>query len=145
MKLLNLVLTKLKVFYNNLRMRIPSRLPVGMSEFETWANDIISVSGKFADEVSMKFALATQILHLPAQSKMVPKKFFIDSLHKAAANQVASQVFSDIKQQQKEMLEKINTSVVQPTAVLEVTPAAISGEGSNGHATVQEATTQADS
>lgn len=80
----------------------PQRLPVGVTEFEAWADNIIALSGKFADTESMKFALSSQILHLPAQSSSVPPQYFIRSMRKAAANQVASQVFQDIKIRQQE-------------------------------------------
>lgn len=80
----------------------PTKLPVGMSEFETWSNSVVELSGKFADDDSMKFAIASQIMHLGAQKSSVPKNFFVRSLRKAAANQVASQVFQDIKIKQQE-------------------------------------------
>lgn len=73
-----------------------------MTEFESWAASIVELSGEFADVDSMKFAIASQIMHLGAQRSSVPKNFFVRSLRKAAANQVASQVFQDIKTKQQE-------------------------------------------
>lgn len=81
---------------------IPRALPVGMTQFETWAKRIITISGPFADEDSMKFALASQVLHLDHKVKNVPDSYFVAGLHKAAANQVASQIFQDIKIRQQE-------------------------------------------
>jgi len=85
---------------------VPSRLPVGVSEFETWANSIIELSGEFADRDSMNFALATMVMHLGPQRSTVSKNYFVRSLRKAAANQVAGQVFQDIKERQKQAEEK---------------------------------------
>jgi hypothetical protein len=85
---------------------VPRKLPVGMSEFEVWSARIIRLSGPFADADSMKFALASQIMHLGAQKSSVPDQFFIKSMRKAAANQVASQVFQDIKLKQMAAAEK---------------------------------------
>lgn len=87
---------------NKLLVLVPRSLPVGMSEFEVWSDRIISLSGQFADTDSMKFALASQVMHLGAQKSRVPDQFFINSMRKAAANQVASQVFQDIKTKQLE-------------------------------------------
>lgn len=78
----------------------PRNLPVGVTEFYTWSDRIISLSGNFADTDSMRFALASQLIHLGAQQSCVSDQFFIRSMRKAAANQVASQVFQDIKQKQ---------------------------------------------
>lgn len=87
-------------FLNKLLVLVPRPLPVGMSEFMIWSDRIISLSGQFADADSMRFALASQIMHLGAQKSRVPDQFFVSSMRKAAANQVASQVFQDIKTKQ---------------------------------------------
>lgn len=76
-------------------------LPVGMQEFEEFAQRILAKSGKYADEESMKYALAVAILHADATKGSLPDSYFIDRLRKAAANQVASQVFQDIKNKQE--------------------------------------------
>ena len=76
-------------------------LPVGLTEFNAFAARIIAQAGAFADEDSMKFALATSIIHADASKGSLPDSFFINRLRKAAANQVASQVFQDIKAKQQ--------------------------------------------
>lgn len=85
-----------------LRSLLPTKLPVGMQEFEKFSSDVIELSGQFADADSMKFALASQILHLGPQRSSVPLNFFVRSMRKAAANQVASQVFQYVKTRQDE-------------------------------------------
>lgn len=84
----------------------PSRLPVGMTEFKMWSDEIIALTGPLADPDSMRFAISSQIMHLAPQRCSVPKRYFVASLRKAAANQVASQVFQDIKIRQAEEQEK---------------------------------------
>ncbi len=95
---------------NKLLQRIPRKLPVGVKEFNAFADRIIEQSGKFADDDSMRFAIATNIIHADASKGSVPDSFFISRLRKAAANQVASQIFQDIKTkqaaEQKAALEK---------------------------------------
>lgn len=83
-----------------LLQRMPRRLPVGLSEFNAFATRIVSISGNFADEDSMRFAIATSLIHADASKGALPDKFFVDRLTKAAANQVASQVFQDVKAKQ---------------------------------------------
>ena len=96
---MNLILKRLLSY-------LPSKLPVGVSEFQTWSDSVIELSGEFADRDSMKFALASQVIHLGPQKSSVPKNFFVRSMRKAAANQVASQVFQDIKLKQQLAAEK---------------------------------------
>lgn len=78
----------------------PRPLPVGLTEFNAFADRIIEMAGRFADDDSLKFALATSIIHADASKGSIPDKFFVERLRKAAANQVASQVFQDIKVKQ---------------------------------------------
>lgn len=72
-------------------------LPVGLQEFEEWSDRIIEKAGKFADTDSLKYTLATNILHAEPGKDTYPDSWFITRLRKAAANQIASQVFQDIK------------------------------------------------
>lgn len=85
---------------------LASPLPVGMSEFESWSNDIIELVGPIADKDSLKYAMASQLMHLDHKVSSIPKQYFVRCLRKAAANQVASQVFQNIKQAQAEAQAK---------------------------------------
>lgn len=96
---------------------LPTRLPNGLTEFNNWAKDIMELTGPLADEDSIKFALASQIMHMGAQSDRVPKRYFVASLRKAAANQVASQVFQDVKLRQQEKAQ--GAAAALATAALE--------------------------
>lgn len=98
------LINKIKRFIFNSPYR-SSPLPVGVAEFDSWSNSIIEISGRFADEKSMKFALATMILHADANESHLPKMYFVQRLRKSAANQIANQVFHDIKTQQAEELK----------------------------------------
>jgi hypothetical protein len=83
---------------------LPTKLPVGLKEFYTFADDIIELSGPYADRDSMTFAIASQLIHLDHLKSAIPKQYFVRSLRKSAANQIASQVFQDIKTKQAEAL-----------------------------------------
>lgn len=72
-------------------------LPLGMTEFEQWSDRIISGTMLPAEPESMKFALATMIMHLKPQEDFVEDAYFIKSLRKAAANQVAHAKMQELK------------------------------------------------
>lgn len=106
----------MKKLINYFLSYLPRRLPVGMSEFQNWSSRIISLSGQFADDDSMRFALASQVMHLGAQKSSVPDQYFIRSMRKAAANQVASQIFQDIKNKQVEAQKAAEEAAKQKLA-----------------------------
>lgn len=90
----------MKLLLKRILSYLPSKLPTGLSEFEAWVKSIMELTGQIADETSMKFALASILIHADAKHGSLPKKYFVNRLVKSAANQVASQVFQDIKTQQ---------------------------------------------
>lgn len=83
----------------------PTAVPTGLTEFHIWSNSIIELAGQFADSDSMKYAIASNLIHLPSTKAYMPKRYFVKAMRKAAANQVASQVFMDIKLAQQQAAE----------------------------------------
>jgi hypothetical protein len=87
------------------QMNEPRALPLGDIEFETWSDRIISGACILnADAESLKFALASMIMHLGPQESHKPDIFFIKSLLKSAANQVAQAKLIEIKDRAKARL-----------------------------------------
>ena len=94
---------------------IPSRLPIGMAAFDTWADSIVDAYGLPSND-SVRFGIATAILHLESNSKvelnfllfkvLIPtssfksKAYFGHIMLKGAANQVAGGVMQELKQKQ---------------------------------------------
>lgn len=101
---------------------IEKPLPVGMTEFNEFADRIISLAGKFADEDSMKWVLASSILHADAKKSRFSDQYFIDVLNRAAANQVASGVMQEIKER-KAKQEAEAKQQAEATASTEGSPA----------------------
>ena len=88
------------------QMEEPRHLPMGMKEFEEWSTRIISGALiPTEDETSLKAALAAMLMALGPTEDHKPDSFFIHSLRKAAANEVAHSVFQKIKRD-KEASEK---------------------------------------
>lgn len=96
----------MKLAIKRLLSYCPTPLPVGLTEFNTWADSIIELGGQYADQDSLRFAIASMVIHLPAGTGGISKNHFVKGLRKSAANQVASQVFQDIKAKQQALLEK---------------------------------------
>ncbi len=117
----------MKLLLKRLASRYPTALPVGMTEFNTWADSVIELSGKFADEDSLKYVLSTMIIHLKPDQAFVPKYHFVKCLRKGAANQVASAVFTDIKTRQAEAQAKVALEASQPKAE-DTVPTAVSSD-----------------
>ncbi len=103
----------MKMLIKRLLSLIPSALPVGLQEFYIFSDDIIELSGPYADEDSMRFAIATMILHLGPQKSRISKNHFVRSLRKTAANQVAGQIFQDIKVKQQEAQKQAEATAKQ--------------------------------
>lgn len=97
---MNNLLNKTKVFFQKLRARFPSQVPQGVEEFQTWSSSIIYLYG-FPDNDSVRFALATMIMHSGPSAAYVPKHYWATMIKAGAAKQVASQVFQDIKVRQQ--------------------------------------------
>lgn len=79
-------------------------LPVGMTEFNEFADRIISKAGNFADRDSMVYALAMELIHGDPKTQF-SDDYFVTRLRKVAANQVASQAVNEIKQKHAEAQE----------------------------------------
>lgn len=113
---------KIKLKLAKARQYVPTRLPIGLTDFHLWADDIIVVNGLPSND-SVRFALATMVLHLEAVSKIElnflffkiqiftsaykSKQFFAQGLLKSAANQVAAGHMHDLKEKQKAEQERL--------------------------------------
>jgi hypothetical protein len=96
-------MSTLRLFLNHLLSYIPTPLPLGMPQYDTWVKSIEGLLPEALSKVPLddkKFVLASAIQRLgPVQSR-VSKQYFVRLLIKAAATQVASQVFMDVKERQ---------------------------------------------
>lgn len=107
------VINKLKVLFQLWRGYFPSPLPQGRSEFESWSQSIIDIYKPSADDLSIKFALATMLLHLEPSQSDVPKRYFAKRLRKAAAAQVGATLLHEIKENQRIDLEKRQKEAIE--------------------------------
>jgi hypothetical protein len=89
---------------NNNKLLEPSPLPRGMTEFNTWADEIIAAAG-VPNNDSTKFGLAVSITHLGPTEANKPMQYFVDILHKGASTQVAFAIMDELKSKQKSAIE----------------------------------------
>lgn len=78
------------------------RLPVGMTEFETWTDRIISGAGLPATRESQQWTLAMMMASLPATVAFESDGYFINCLVKAANSHVCQAVLEKISNAKKE-------------------------------------------
>ncbi len=90
---------KLVKLLKRVRARFSSPLPVGMTEFESWADsfeELYDLPTK--DKESIKVVLSSTIINLGSITISKPKYHFYKTLVAASAKQVAGSVFQQIQQ-----------------------------------------------
>lgn len=92
---------KLLRLAKHLASYLPSQLPVGLTEFEAWAQDIMSMASPLPNNASIRWVLATMIQRLDSARDRVPKRYFVRALLRAAAGEVAHNVMVDLKEKQQ--------------------------------------------
>ena len=100
--------------FKHLLSFFPSALPSGLAEFHKWADEVIHLAGAPNND-SVKFAVATMILHADSTAAFKPKHFFVKSLKKSMANQVAAGLMQDLKQKQQEAIAAEQAKAVENT------------------------------
>lgn len=98
----------------------PTKLPLGMSDFETWSNTIISLLGPGLENIpadDIKFVLTTNLQRLGPDEDKRSIQYFVRVIRAAAIKQVSAQVFQDVKLRQAEAMAKLKQA--EETAKLE--------------------------
>lgn len=94
-----------------------TRLPVGLQEFEEWADSIRELVGPGFEQVpqdDFKFVLANAVIHLGSTVSKKPKQYFVQVIRKGGANQVASQIFQDVKLRHEAAVKAAQAAIPQP-------------------------------
>jgi len=79
----------------------PTQLPVGMTEFNDFANDIVELTGPIADKESLIWVASNEIMRMPPGQNRVSKNTFVKLLRKYAANQIAAAKVLEIREAQE--------------------------------------------
>lgn len=101
----------------------PMLLPSGGSEFEKFYSFVINTYN-LPDLPSYKQAIATMIMHMPADQHKAAPRIFAKSVMKAMANQVAYDKIQEIREKEakdeQEQMEKDKAKVNEPLPKQEV-------------------------
>lgn len=83
----------------------PSQLPVGLESFHKWADSIFDTYN-IPNGSTYRHALASMIMHLGPTTHRKSKWFFVASIRKAQANEVAFDVIQTIKEEDQKKREE---------------------------------------
>ncbi len=95
----------MKKLLKKMLLALPHRLPVGMTEFETWASSIIDAYD-LPDNESVRFSLASMILHLNSTDAFKPRRHFALCMLKGMASQIAQAKMQEYKENQAKRIEE---------------------------------------
>jgi hypothetical protein len=98
--------------------KVKEKLPQGVAEFHTWAESIITHYGLPLNN-SVKFAIATLILHAKEDAAYLSKEYFGLRALKSAANQVAAGVMQDLKNEQARLIKEAEDKEAEEKAKAE--------------------------
>jgi hypothetical protein len=76
-------------------------LPIGKTQFIEWSDRIIEGAHVDASRESLQFSLAAMLMHLGPTEAYREDAFFILQLRKAAVNQTAHAIMTEIKESQE--------------------------------------------
>jgi hypothetical protein len=120
---------KLTKLLRQIRGLFPSQVPQGITEFEQWAASIAATWHlPTADLNSIKSTLAVIVMHMGPKDDSKSKYHFVRTFRAGAAKQIASAVFTDIKNTQATTAQKaLEAKPAEATAVI---PTAVATSGS---------------
>lgn len=104
LKFRDLIVSKFNKYVGLALSAFPTALPRGLTEFNLWSQSIIDTFG-LPDNDSVRFMLATMVLHLDSTSAYKPKLYFGFAALKSMSNQVAAYVVQEEKRKQQERIE----------------------------------------
>jgi len=113
------VLSKIRKSALKLKNLLPTALPRGMTEFESWASSIIDTYD-FPNNDSVRFALATMILHSGPTDAYKSKHFFSLCVKASMAKQIAGGAFQDIKTRQLAAQKQVEATTPIPAVASSV-------------------------
>jgi len=94
-------MSKMTILFKQFRALFPSKLPVGMEEFERWISEFETIYKlPTSDKESIRFAVAAMIINLGPTAAFKSKFYFYLSIVAGCAKQVAGSVFHEIKTRQ---------------------------------------------
>ena len=123
------LLAKLKSLIKVILSYVPTQLPVGVTAYDAWLKDITDIVGPIADEMSLQWVISNEIMRLAPGRDKISKRYFVKSLRKYAANQIAANKVLELKKKQEEASKAAQVSTLTPA---EVTATTMADNGTTG-------------
>lgn len=107
---------KLRRILLKLRYYLPSKLPKGSTEFQTFCDSILDLY-EIPKEDGYYHSIAVMMQHLPATQVFKSKAWFADCIHNAQVRETAFYKIQEIQKRNKEKseAEKVETETLPPT------------------------------
>lgn len=109
--LLKQIWSKTCQFTSKMRGFFPEKLPTSNSKLEEFTDTVLSLYG-IPFHPSYKNAIATMIMHLSPTTDRKSKYYFVKSVRKAQANQVAYEMIDAIREEEKKAREAVTQALV---------------------------------
>lgn len=91
----------------------PTKLPQGMTEFNTWSDSIIEVYQPKADKRSVKFVLSALLMRLGPVECRKSNRYFSLSLQRGAIGEVAAHIMKQMKDEQQAEFEASQKAAIE--------------------------------
>lgn len=104
---------KVKQFPKRIRGLLPMRLPVGVTQWNSFCVWVLSAYG-FPDLPSYRQALAQMIMHLPQHVVFKTPRWFAQQIKNGQVKQTAYQVVEDARRADKAARDAVLKSVGEP-------------------------------
>lgn len=114
-------LLKLKRCFLKLAAWFPTKIPTGVAEQNAWVDSIIDLYA-FPNNDSLRFAIATMILHGGPTEARKPKRYFYLAVSAGMSRQVAADAMQTLKNKQIAAAEAEKAAKAAEVPALSVVP-----------------------
>lgn len=109
-------MSKLQTLAKSILSHIPTKLPVGLPQFEAYLDSVVELVGPIADADSIKWVVSNEIMRLASTRDSIRKAYFVKVIRKYAANQLAAHTVNQLKAKQQAEQEAAKLKQAEVTA-----------------------------
>ncbi len=91
----------MKRILSRLLSYIPTQLPLGLTAYKAWSDEVVELIGPIANSDDLHFCVAAEVLRVGPSANAVSKNYFVKRVRAGATKQLAGHVFSEIKERQQ--------------------------------------------
>lgn len=95
----------MRLFLKRIASYIPLPVPTGMTKFDAFVADIVSLSGGIASPDDIEWVVNAEMMRIGPRQSLIAKNYFVSSIKSAAAKQLAGARFQALKLKQQAAIE----------------------------------------